>query len=392
MSAGFFLLEPSDPVAWSPFLGARPIGELRAGVWRIRERWSMALGGPALGHVGASSAGFHEFDEPPSVGLASAGPAPAIVVRSDFAPAATRLALPAGTARLVHAGETVGWLVAPGATWARSDAGPAVEVAGLRLRGAFDVVTALEQFLPGDCEALAAQVGDAPAAGSILLGDPKRVCIRGASIEPGVVFDSRAGAIVIEQGAQVLSGSRIEGPCWIGPGAKLLGGVVRSSAFGPRSVVRGEVSTTVFLGYANKAHDGFVGHSVLGHWVNLGAGTTTSNLKNTYGAVRLAVGASILETGRQFLGSLIGDHAKTAIGTLLPTGTVIGAGANVFGPGLGKYLPPFAWGTDGGVVTEEGFLQVAGRVLPRRDVEVTPERMASLRMVYRRLVDLRSGK
>src|SRR2546426_3492982 len=94
--------------------------------------------------------------------------------------------------------------------------------------------------------------------------------------------------------------------------------------------IRGEVSTCVFLGYANKAHDGFVGHSVIGRWVNLGAGTVTSDLKNTYGPVRLDVNGTALETGLQFLGSLIGDHAKTAIGTLLGTGTVIGAGANVF--------------------------------------------------------------
>jgi hypothetical protein len=143
----------------------------------------------------------------------------------------------------------------------------------------------------------------------------------------------------------------------------------------------------VFLGYANKAHDGFVGHSLLGHWVNLGAGTTTSNLKNTYGEVSVEVKGERIATGRQFLGSLIGDHAKTAIGTLLPTGTVIGAGANVFGPNsVPKYIPPMAWGSDGATrMTEEGFLKVAERVMPRRDVPVTPERRASLTATYRRL-------
>jgi hypothetical protein len=129
-----------------------------------------------------------------------------------------------------------------------------------------------------------------------------------------------------------------------------------------------------------------VGHSVVGHWVNLGAGTTTSNLKNTYGTVRLSVAGTTVETGRQFLGSLIGDHAKTAIGTMLPTGAVVGAGANVFGDGLGKYVPPFSWGASGAVqLTEEGFLRVAERVMPRRDVAVTDERRASLVAIFRRL-------
>src|SRR6267154_2974947 len=92
---------------------------------------------------------------------------------------------------------------------------------------------------------------------------------------------------------------------------------VCSSDLGPRTNARGELSSCVFLGFANKAHDGFVGHCVIGRWANLGAGTITSNLKNTYGRVRLELAGTRLETGLQFLGSLIGDHAKTAIGTLL---------------------------------------------------------------------------
>ena len=147
------------------------------------------------------------------------------------------------------------------------------------------------------------------------------------------------------------------------------------------------MSNSLFLGYANKSHDGFVGHSVLGHWVNLGALTTTSNLKNTYGEVQLTVDGRRLETGRQFLGSLVGDHAKTAIGTMLATGTVIGAGANVFGATTPpREVPPMAWGVMGGErMTEEGFLTVAGRVLPRREVPWTAERRAALECTYRRV-------
>ena len=103
--------------------------------------------------------------------------------------------------------------------------------------------------------------------------------------------------------------------------------------------MHGEIATSAFLGYANKAHDGFVGHSVVGHWVNLGALTTTSNLKNTYGPVRLVVGDRRIDTGRQYLGTLFGDHAKTAIGTMLGTGTVVGTGANVFGAAPPKHVP-----------------------------------------------------
>jgi UDP-N-acetylglucosamine diphosphorylase/glucosamine-1-phosphate N-acetyltransferase len=200
-----------------------------------------------------------------------------------------------------------------------------------------------------------------------------------------VVFDTRKGAIVLAEGVEVRSGTRLEGPLVAGPGTLLLGGQMRHSSFGPQCRVHGEVSTSVLIGFANKSHDGFLGHSVLGHWVNLGAGTITSNLKNTYGTIRLDLPGSRLETGRTNLGSLIADHAKTAIGTLLGTGTVIGAGANVFGPAsVPKYVPAFAWGFDGETLDEEGFLRIAGRVMPRRGIDVTADRAASLHGLYHR--------
>jgi UDP-N-acetylglucosamine diphosphorylase/glucosamine-1-phosphate N-acetyltransferase len=288
--------------------------------------------------------------------------------------------------RLVSDGVTVAWIIPDGEPWHADLLGASQEIEGILLRGAFDLVTALEQLLEHDCADFLTGATDLLPGHTTVLGDVGRVRASGADIEPGVVFDVRHGVIVIDQGAEVRSGTRLEGPCYVGAGARVLGGFIRTSILGPRSVVRGEVSSTIFHGYANKGHDGFVGHSVIGRWVNLGAGTTTSNLKNTYGTVRLSIAGTVVDTGRQFLGSLIGDHAKTAIGTMLPTGTVIGAGANVFGEGLTKYVPPFSWGASGvEQLTEEGFLRIAERVMPRRDVAVTAERRASLIAIFRRL-------
>jgi UDP-N-acetylglucosamine diphosphorylase/glucosamine-1-phosphate N-acetyltransferase len=192
--------------------------------------------------------------------------------------------------------------------------------------------------------------------------------------------------VVLEEGVEVRSGTRLEGPIYAAAGSRILGGFIRVSAFGPRSTVRGEISNSSFLGFSNKSHDGFLGHSVLGTWVNLGAGTTTSNLKNTYGEVQVEIAGTRVGTGRQFLGTLFGDHAKTAIGTMLSTGTVVGAGANVFGAGVPpKFVPHFAWGLGGEKTTEAGFLQVAERVMPRRQVTFTPERRASLAATWQRL-------
>jgi len=191
---------------------------------------------------------------------------------------------------------------------------------------------------------------------------------------------------VLEPDSVVRAGSRLEGPLYLGHHSWILGGAVRHSSIGPHCRVHGEVAYTVFLGYANKSHDGFVGHSVLGQWVNLGAGTTTSNLKNTYGEVRLELPDGRLGTGRQNLGALFGDHAKTAIGALLGAGTVVGAGANVLGGPVPRYVRPFAWGAAGEErMAADGFLTVARRVMPRRGVDVTPQITASLRALYARL-------
>jgi UDP-N-acetylglucosamine diphosphorylase/glucosamine-1-phosphate N-acetyltransferase len=382
-----YLLEPEPAgAAWAPFAGVRPVSELRAGAWRIRERWEAALDADAAAILGSHVEGFHDGDEPP---VRAVGPVqgPAVVGLSRFAPSGARVVPGAQHRRLVHEGSTVGWIVPAGGRWeGGSDAGPALEIEGMLLHGAYDLVTALERLLPGDCaDFRAAPAGPVPE-GSLVLGDPADVRCRDALVEPGVLFDVRHGAVVLEPGSEARHGARLEGPLFVGGGTRILGGVVRGSSFGPHCRAHGEISASVFLGYGNKSHEGFLGHSVVGQWVNLGAGTTTSNLKNTYGSVRLEASGSRIETGRINLGTLFGDHVKTAIGTLLATGTVVAAGANVFGGrATPKYVPPFAWGSGGEErMTEEGFLLVAERVLARRNVAVSAQRRESLRRMFAR--------
>ena len=384
MTHALYLLDPDPAPAWAPFAGARPLCELRAGAHLIRERWETFVGAEtaaifALPHL----AGFTEAGVP-LVAARRPVPGPAVIGSSTFAPRGLAPALPDGGFRLTSGGVTVGWGVGPGATWdGPQPHAAAIEVPGVVLHGAYDLVPALERLLPEDLRGLLGDSDPLPA-GSIVLGDPAAIALRDAAVEPGVVFDVRNGPVVLESGAEVRAGTRLEGPLWIGANAHVLGGSVRASAIGPHSNARGELSNCVFLGYANKAHDGFVGHCVIGRWANLGAGTITSNLKNTYGRVRLEIAGARLETGLQFLGSLIGDHAKTAIGTLLATGTVIGTGASVFeGVRAPKYVAPFAWGGAGDSrMSRDGFLKIAERVLPRRDVAVDDATRAMLERIY----------
>jgi UDP-N-acetylglucosamine diphosphorylase/glucosamine-1-phosphate N-acetyltransferase len=381
-----FLLEPDDPgPLWIPWTGARPVAELRAGAFKIWERWARALD---LRHAAVYSSHTHRFADVgslPQVGL-DALRGPAIVARSTFAPIARAVELPRGVRGLSANGLTVAWLLEDGESWAGpNEVVDPIEIKGLRLAGAYDLVTACERLLEDDCATALHDVSLGVPAGSVVLGDPGRVVALTASVEPHVVFDVRKGPIVLEPDVVVRAGTRLEGPLYVSRHTWLLGGAIRHSAIGPHCRVHGEVSASVFLGYANKSHDGFIGHSVIGHWANLGAGTITSNLKNTYGEVRLDLPDTRIATGRTNLGTLMGDHAKSAIGTLFPTGAVIGTGANVNRPPVPKFVRPFAWDGTGARLDRARFLTVAGRVMPRRGVDLTPEVVASLEAIHERL-------
>lgn len=381
-----YLLDPDAPgAAWAPFTNATPIADLRAGGWTVAERWALATEGTVTGFIARHAAGPRLTGKTPIV-APDAVQGPCWVADATFCPKMPMRPI-GGAKRLLHASRAVAWWLDPGENWdGRHDDGDGLVVEGLRLKGSWCLLEALEQFLFNDTlMALEAGTGPLPE-GSIVLGNAGAIAIRGATVEPGVVFDVRKGAIILEKGVEVRSGTRLEGPCWIREGTLIAGGSLRHVSAGPHCRLHGEISTSVFSGYANKSHDGFVGHSVIGEWVNLGAGTITSNLKNTYGKVRLDVGAERVETGRVNVGSLIGDHVKAAIGTLLPTGAVIETGANLFGdPRAPKHVRAFAWGDEETRLSLPAFLDVAHRVLPRRGVAIDDATDATLTALYKRL-------
>ncbi|MCH2152135.1 MAG: hypothetical protein MK089_02220 [Phycisphaerales bacterium] len=195
---------------------------------------------------------------------------------------------------------------------------------------------------------------------------------------PGVVFDTHAGPIFVGPDVTIRPNAVLVGPCWIGRSTVVSeGAVIRgNTVIGPHCRVGGEVGATIFQGFSNKVHDGYMGDSYVGQWVNIGADTVTSNLLNTYGeiSVRLEPDGSRSKTGRMFLGSLIADHVKTAICTRLMTGTVLGTGAMV----ATTAAPPtsvdrFAWLTDSGARTYQldKFLDMTRTVMARRQEELS---------------------
>jgi UDP-N-acetylglucosamine diphosphorylase/glucosamine-1-phosphate N-acetyltransferase len=268
----------------------------------------------------------------------------------------------------------------------------AVTLEGRWLDEVWSLVSTLAEQLADDLPILARGLALRPAdeVGALahVIGPAAALHVEsGATIEPYTVFDLTAGPVLVRRGATVHAFTRVVGPCYVGEDSTVTADRIAACSIGERSRVHGEMSVTVVLGHANKSHDGFVGHSYLGRWVNLGAGTTTSNLKNTYGTVALWTPEGVRDTGLQFLGTLLGDHAKTGIGLRLTTGSVVGAGANVYGSTMpDKHVPPFAWGEGSalGAYRLDKFLDVAERAMARRAVPLSAAGREQLAAAYRR--------
>jgi hypothetical protein len=332
-----YLYDDACARTFEPFALTRPAGEMRAGALLVRDRWSRALGAPVAGHLTAPHlTGFEEPDAAPVMtsGVVRAG---SWIANARYLPALTRR--PVEDALLTDHGVV--------AVRIRSDVPVSSFLDGTRelaslmpadgvqrvedgwwAHEVWDYVRHLVPMLMQDLPMLGTSLSTELPAHATRIGTHPVFVEDGAVIEPAVCFDTTGGP---------------------------------------------------------KGHDGFVGHSILGRWVNLGAGTITSNLKNTYGTVQLWTPDGVRETGLQFLGTLFGDHAKTGIGLRLTTGTVLGAGANVYGSEMPpKAVAPFAWGEANAFsdYRVDKFLEVAERMMARRHVTLSDSMRRQLRTAF----------
>jgi UDP-N-acetylglucosamine diphosphorylase/glucosamine-1-phosphate N-acetyltransferase len=208
---------------------------------------------------------------------------------------------------------------------------------------------------------------------TIIIGDPSLVHVAPGARVRASTLNTEQGPIFIGPKAEVQEGSNIRGPFILNEGSivKMGSRIYGPTVIGPHCRVGGEVSNSVFLGFSNKGHDGFLGNSVIGHWCNLGADTNTSNLKNNYSSVRLwdSASAELKATDLQFCGLIMGDHCKCAINTMFDTGTYIGSASMLTGSSfIPKHVPPFSWGGDGKWTEHrfEQFVATAKVVMERR--------------------------
>jgi UDP-N-acetylglucosamine diphosphorylase/glucosamine-1-phosphate N-acetyltransferase len=398
MSPSIYLFDDGLTRSWDPLVLTRPGGELAFGALLFRERAERFWANTCRGHITHELlAGFSEAGSPPVVeasGVPSDGPR--IFQNNRWVPFGPPPSLPEEECTLLLDGIVVGWILPPGPPSPPADAfldpqplpgSRHVEVQGRLLAAPWELMDQnadqlrndIPRFFPGYA------VGDLP--GCHILGDGLISLGSKVKVEPGSVFDVSEGPIRLSDGVTVRSHTRLAGPAFVGPGSTVLGGSLAQVTIGPKCKIRGEMESSVVLGYSNKAHDGFIGHAYLGRWVNLGAFTTNSDLKNDYGPVRVGGAQGPKETGLLKVGCLLGDHVKTGIGTLFNTGTVVGAGSNLFGGRMPPdFVPPFSWGSGDDLVEFrlEKFLEVAERTMARRGMEMDAGMESVLRSAWER--------
>ena len=381
---------------WFPFSLTRPIGELLYGAFTMRQRWEGAVGVPVIGHVtDAALAGFGEPDAAPVLELRQIDTQThRLFLNARAVPAIGRKGIPGASGRMPDqlriGDELVGIYCAAGqanpdeSLLLGGGKSSGFEVPGNLLKNVWELMSGNSAQLSEEITRLYDDRWSKIPAGVTVFGPEMLISAHDAVIEPGVILDCRSGPIAVMTGAEVRAYTRLTGPVLVGPHSTILGGRISGSSIGPYCKVHGELEETVILGYSNKAHDGFIGHSYIGSWVNLGAFTTNSDLKNNYGPVRLWTPAGEVNTGEMKIGCFLGDHVKTAIGTLINTGTIVGPGSNIFDGMPPKFVPPFSWGSKLGEHAFEKFAATAKIAMSRRKVELADSQQELLRRAWQR--------
>ncbi len=387
---------------FGPMTDLRSAVDLRSGILTTAQRLSRHLGLPMIGMIVPKSIeGVVAAAHPGvAVNLAPEGDGPLLVLNARLLEVPAGVAPALGTA-LVDADDDSIVLALLDRSSLRAlierrslpaDVTPSTSANLPLARAAWDVFATAGSRIASDLKLMASEVGlliDPRDRGATVLGDHPVQVSDAAVIDPGVVFDAREGAIFIGPHVHLGIHAVFHGPCAVLEKTRIAdhATIKANTVIGPHCRIGGEVGGTVFQGFANKSHDGHLGDSWIGSWANLGASTVNSNLLNTYGEVmmKLTPDGPRIRSGRQFLGCVIGDHAKTAIGTRIMTGTAIGTGAMVAtSTPPPTTTPAFAWLTDDGIRAYrfEKFIDVARTVMSRREIPLQAAVEDRLRVLH----------
>ena len=387
------LLEDPKHARFGPLTLLRPEFDLRCGALELREKlemrrpdWNVTLcPRPALAALVSErhpARGIDKLLDEPTLLLYGR-----VIADEPLLRALQELD---GDALLTSASETVGAMLQSGARERLEEASVAaegvgalgletsVEIPARSVRYPWDLVAATADEIAADAQ-LVAKLGEVKPElhhCARLLGEENVSVGEGSEIGPSVVLDAREGPVVIGRDVRIMANAVIIGPAFVGDGSlvRACSVIHEGASIGPVCRVGGEIQASVLQSFSNKQHGGFLGHSFVGSWVNIGAATNNSDLKNNYGNVRVELAGETVDTGSASVGAIIGDHSKTAIGTRLNTGTVVGIFCSVFADGFPpKSVPSFSWGTSHGFVRYDlkEALDTASHVMARRGITMT---------------------
>ena len=388
------LFEDDEAAHLQPLTLTRPVHDLRLGLATIGERWRQALAARRVAGVRRPHMkGL--FPEP------ARHPAETVWINARYLPAARLVAaIGRGDGPIRHgddlvvahasAAQTAAWLK-QGLPVARGRGQALAVESPLVLRHPWDLFRLAPAAIAAEAAASDQPTGPGPGfSGAAFIDRPERLLMHpSAVVEPGAILIADEGPIMLGASVRVMAGAMLRGPVAVGDHAivRMAARIYSGTVIGPHCRVGGGVSATVFHSYTNKAHEGYVGNSVFGQWVNLGADTTASNLKMTYGSVKVLDWPTGLEidTGEQFVGTIMGDHSKTGINSMLNTGTICGVSSIVVGSGFpARAIPSFKW-VQPGAVTDyrlDKALVDMERMMARRSVPLPPAYRRMMTAIY----------
>ena len=380
----YILFDGEHRDALLPFTYTRPVADIRIGILTIREKWELSLGATTTTVTEDYLSEKYPMVEMEQNVMINASYLPTKVLVSQIKNLKENQA--------IYNGDT---MVAFFSLEDQEIDINNLEVLQhedqlLKVETTWDIFSKNGAAIQADYNLITTDRTSAPIPEKTVAFNPEAIFIEEGAKLPLCVLNATDGPIYIGKNTEIMEGSMVRGPFALCEGATLKMGtkIYGPTTVGPHSKVGGEVNNSVFFGYANKAHDGFLGNSVIGEWCNLGADTNNSNLKNNYAEVRLwsYETENFAKTGLQFCGLMMGDHSKCGINTMFNTGTVVGVSANIFGSGFPlNFIPSFSWGGSKGFTTylTSKALEVAEVVMKRRGLEFTTQESAILEHVFK---------
>ncbi|MFM9051439.1 MAG: GlmU family protein [Bacteroidota bacterium] len=382
--------DDSARVSLLPLTFTRPVSEIRIGILTIREKWEQFMQQKAAGWL---TEGYLQGKYPLNISDDN------ILLNGSVLPNPKMVdeikSLPIGS-RLLSAGIPVAYRLSFEQLQGMSRIDQVVVEKSLsstaalhRIRYNWDIFSMNDEAIRNDFDLVTAGRKSAPLSSTNrLIGEGPVFLEEGATVECSTI-NTKNGPVYIGKHAEVMEGCAIRGPFALCQDAQLKIGarIYGPTTIGPACRVGGEVNNSVMFGYSNKAHDGFLGNSVIGEWCNLGADTNNSNLKNNYSNVKMwnYEDESFVNTGLQFCGLVMADHSKCSINTMFNTGTVVGVSANIFGTGFPhKFIPSFSWGGSEGFNSYrvEEAMETASRVFERRKLKFDEHEQAIFRHLF----------